>query len=163
MLFRSEVTRKRRYSALDSLDFLVRDLAANVGTSGRPVIITHHVDVARYTGPCEENDETALKKEWDPCDVRGFHAALKGFNVVAIFYGHTHVRNVFQWDGQSPRAASGLSVFNTDNVSHFNSDTQAFFYVEVRETQLLVREYQTLDRWKTAFWTPQVWTAPMRT
>ena len=98
------VTRKRRYAALDSLEFLVGDLAKNVGTSGRPIVLTHHVDVARYTGPCVDNDELALKKEWDPCDVRGFHEALKTYNITAIFYGHTHVRNVFLWDGFTPRA-----------------------------------------------------------
>ena len=42
-----EVARKRRYGALGSLPFLQRDLADNVGTSGRPVVLIHHVDVSR--------------------------------------------------------------------------------------------------------------------
>ena len=49
---------------------------------------------------------------------------------------------------------AGISVFNTDNASHFASDAQAFFYVESRSGKLLVREYQTQDRWQTGFWTP---------
>ena len=36
---------------------------------------------------------------------------------------------------------AGISVFNTDNASHFASDAQAFFYVESRGGKLLVREY----------------------
>ena len=156
------VTRKRRFAALDSLDFLVSDLAKNVGTSGRPIVLTHHVDIAGNTGPCLDDDAAALKRTWDPCDVRGFHEALKTYNIAAIFYGHTHVRNVFLWDGLTPRAKQGLSVFNTDNASHFNNDDQAFFYVEAHETELVIREYQTTDRWQTGAWTPQVWTAPLR-
>ncbi len=155
------VTRKRRYAALDSLDFLVSDLREKAGRSGRPVIITHHVDIARYTGACDPAAPPTTQ-EWDPCDVHAFYEALKGFNIAAIFYGHTHVRNVFKWDGVSTRSPNGLAVFNTDNASHFNSDTQAFFYVEMRGGELLVREFQTKDRWATGFWTPMVWTAPLR-
>lgn len=154
-----QVTRNRRYAALDSLDFLNADLREKVGTSGKPVIITHHVDMARYTGPCDPN-APADNKEWDPCDVQAFYKTIQGYNVAGIFYGHTHVRNIFRWDGTSPTAATGLHVFNTDNASHFSGDAQALFYVELHDTQLLVREYQTKDGWKTSSFTPQTWTAP---
>lgn len=154
------VTRKRRFAALDSLDFLVQDLKSQVGTSGRPVIITHHIDIARYTGPSDPN-APADNKEWDPCDVHAFHRALKDYTVAGIFYGHTHFRNIFRWDGLSAKAASGIHVFNTDNASHFSSDTQSLFYVELRAQQLVVREYSTKDRWQTGHFTPQVWTAPI--
>lgn len=156
------VARRRRYAALDSLDFLVADLKDKVGSSGRPVIITHHVDIARYTGACDLAVD-AGSKEWDPCDVRAFHSALKGYNIAAIFYGHTHARNVFRWDGESPKAQAGIPVFNTDNASHFSGNAQAFFYVELRTGQLTVREFQTKDRWATGFFTPQTWTAPVAT
>lgn len=77
------VERKRRYAALDSLDFLIADLKEKVGSSRRPIIITHHVDIARYTGPCDPN-ATADSKEWDPCDVRAFYDAVQGYNVAGI-------------------------------------------------------------------------------
>ena len=54
---------------------------------------------------------------------------------------------------------AGIRVFNTDNASHFASDAQAFFYVESCGGKLLVREYQTQDRWRTGFWTPVSWNA----
>jgi len=152
-----QVTRKRRYAALDSLDFLIADLRDKVGTSGRPIIITHHIDIARYTGPCDLTAEPG-SKEWDPCDVRAFHQALQGYKVAAIFYGHTHARGVFRWDGQSPKATTGISVFNTDNASHFSGPAQAIFYVEATGDQVTVREYQTKDGWETGFFTPQKWT-----
>jgi cytolysin (calcineurin-like family phosphatase) len=151
------VTQKRRYNPLESLDFLAADLKKNVGDTGRPVVITHHVDVARYTGSCHADDAANAQKEWNPCDVKGYYEALRGYNVIAIFYGHTHVRNVFQWDGASAKAASGINVFNVDNSSHFNSDTQSLFHVEAADGLLTVREYHTKDRWKSGQWTPQVW------
>ena len=149
---------QRRYAALDSLEFLIADLREHVGTSGRPVIITHHLDLARHVSPCTPQ-AAANGKEWDPCDVRGFYDALQGFKVAGIFYGHTHTRNVFQWDGLSPKATKGIHVFNNDNSSHFNSDAQAFLYVELHADHLLVREYQTKDGWQTGNFTPQSWIA----
>lgn len=150
------IDRKRRYAALDSLDFLVEDLKAQVGTSGRPVILMHHVDIARYTGLCDPT-QAFSGKEWDPCDVLAFHRAIKHFNVAGIFYGHTHARNVFRWDGQSAKASAGIAVFNTDNASHFHSDQQAFLYAELYQDRLLVREYATKDRWQTGAFAPQAW------
>jgi cytolysin (calcineurin-like family phosphatase) len=152
------IDRKRRYAALDSLDFLVEDLKTQVGTSGRPVILMHHIDIARYTGPCDPAG-AFTGKEWDPCDVRAFYRAIKDYRVAGIFYGHTHARHVFRWDGQSAKATQGIPVFNTDNASHFHSDQQAFLYVELHKAGLLVREYFTKDRWHTGAFTPQAWTA----
>jgi len=153
-----KVTRKRRYAALDSLDFLVADLRERVGSSNKPVIITHHIDIARFTGPCDPNGP-AGNQEWDPCDVRAFYDAIQGFNIAGIFYGHTHVREVFQWDGLSKKGTTGVGVFNTDNASHFSGLSQAFFYVELHERQLVVREYMTKDGWQTGSFTPQTWTS----
>lgn len=152
--------RKRRYAALDSLAFLVADLKAKVGGSGRPVVVTHHVDVARYTGPCDSAAELPTR-EWDPCDVAAYYKALAGYNVAGVFYGHTHARRVFRWDGLSAKAAAGVPVFNTDNASHFASDAQAFLYVEIDARRMLVREYQTTDRWKSGFFTPESWSVPL--
>ena len=152
------VSRRRRYAALDSLAFLVSDLKKHVGESGRPVVLTHHVDIARYSLACDPQ-AAPDSKEWDPCDVHAFYQAIKDYNVAGIFYGHTHARSVFQWDGASVKANSGIRVFNSDNSSHFASDAQAFFYVESRGGKLLVREYQTKDRWQTGYWTPMSWNA----
>lgn len=153
----SALKRSGRYNPLDSLGFLNSDLDKNVGASGRPVIITHHVDLARYSKPC---DEVAPPSggEWDSCDVLAYHRAIKPFNVIAILYGHTHTRNIFQWDGASPKADTGIRVFNVDNGAHFSSAPQAFFYFQLTGTTLTVRELQTKDRWQTSSWTPQTWT-----
>lgn len=167
------VARRRRYAPLESLDFLVTDLRDKVGDSGRPVVITHHVDIARYTKPVPVEAAFA-NQEWDPADVGGFFAALREFNVAAVFYGHTHARNVWRWDGTACRpagetlaedAAGGegpreIDVFNVDNSSHFAGLAQAVFYVELGPDGLVVREYATKDAWRTGFWSPLVWRRP---
>jgi predicted phosphodiesterase len=150
---------KRRYEPLDSLAFLKDDLAKNVGDTGRRVVITHHIDVARYSLTCEAANEADAQREWHPCDVQAFYQALSGYNVAAILYGHTHARNVFRWEGKPQRTARGYPVFNVDNSSHFASDQQAFFYFELHPDRTLVRECSTADAWTTHRWTPQVWTA----
>lgn len=151
------VARKRRYAPLGSLDFLIADLKDKVGDSGRPVIITHHVDMIRYAQPLPVDDKKAEGMEWDPADVQGFHNALRGYNVAAILYGHTHARNVFRWDGSAKRAETGIPIFNVSKSGHYASKQQAFFYIEIRGDNLIAREYQTTDAWATGSWTPQSW------
>jgi hypothetical protein len=85
------VARRRRYAPLESLDFLVEDLKASVGDSGRSVVVTHHVDVARYTGPCDAKGPFK-NQEWDPCDVRGFYEALAPYRVAARSFTGTRTR-----------------------------------------------------------------------
>ena len=151
-----EVTRKRRYAPLDSLDFMKRDLAEHVGDSGRPVVIVHHVDVARYSVPVP--DEKVLHNEWDYADVAAYHSALKPYRIAALLCGHTHVRNIFKWNGTNDaKAAHGYPFLNTDNAAHFHSEAQALLHVEVTSRELLVREFATKDGWQTGAWTPQVW------
>jgi predicted phosphodiesterase len=159
------VTRRRRYDPMGSLEFLVADLARHVGASGRPVVVAHHVDFARYCG--EVPDETAVKNEWDYADVAAFHAALKPYRVAAIVYGHTHVRNVFAWSGPRPEIVrlgrplpAGIPTFNTDNSGHFSGPAQAFLYVEVHAEEVVVRELATADGWQTSRWTPLSWRLP---
>jgi hypothetical protein len=166
------IARRRRYAPRGSLDFLVADLRDHVGTSGRPVVVTHHVDIARYAAPVPP-DAPFSDKEWDPADVAGFFAALRGVNVAAVFYGHTHARGVWRWDGAACRpagedpfggkaAAEGdapreIDVFNVDNSSHFSGREQAVFYVEIGDDGLRVREYATRDGWRTGSWSPLCW------
>jgi predicted phosphodiesterase len=157
----ADVARARRYAPLGSLEFLVSDLKEKVGTSGRPVVVTQHVDMLRYAQPLPVEDKKAAGMEWDPADVKGYHDALAGYNVAAILYGHTHARNVYRWDGTNKPAKEGVPTFNVDNSSHFGGRQQAFFYFEVRAGEVVVREYATADAWETGAWTPQTWTAPI--
>lgn len=151
-----EVSRKRRYPPLGSLPFLVQDLAEHVGKSGRPVVLVHHVDVARYSQPVP--DEKVVHNEWDYGDVHAYYAALKPYRVAAAVCGHTHARNIFRWDGtKDMRVSQGIPFLNTDNSAHFSGPAQAFLHVEITRKELRVREFATKDGWQTGAWTPQIW------
>ena len=154
------VTRKRKFAALDSLDFLRSDLAEKVGDSGRPVVLVHHVDFASNSLPLD-GPGPFENRTWDPADVHAFYEAIKGYKVAAIFYGHTHTRSVFRWDGLNTKGKSGIAVFNNDNSGHYKFDEQAFLHVEMNEREMIVREHKSPDRWKTAAWTPMSWTVPL--
>lgn len=151
------VARKRRYAACESLDFLREDLARNVA-AGQPVVILHHVDVARYSVMKPGADVAGW--EWDPADVKAYHQTIRGHRA-AVFYGHTHRRDVFRWDGSGARSVSGFPVFNVDNSSHFGDPRQALFYVEMSQTSLRVREFATKDGWESGTWSPEMWEMPM--
>lgn len=151
-------TKRRRYDPLGSLDFLIADLKDKVGTSGRPIVITHHIDMLRHSAePADE--KKAVNMEWDPNDVKGFYAAIKDYNVAAILYGHTHGRNVYHWNGTNKASKTGVPVFNVTKSSHFAGKVQGLFYLEIQGDTVLAREYQTKDGWETGTWTPQTWTA----
>ncbi|MEY2598115.1 MAG: hypothetical protein RLZZ142_374 [Verrucomicrobiota bacterium] len=162
----ASIPRRRRYHALGSLDFLIADLAENVGASGRPVILSHHIDIARYAETVDA--ATAQKNEWDFADVHAFRNALKGYRIAGIFYGHTHRRSLWSWKSErpapwgSPGADTGIPVFNNGQSAHFGSEAHAFLYCEIAKGELLVRECITTDGWKTHQWTPQLWRAPHR-
>jgi hypothetical protein len=152
------VSRKRRYAPLGSLPFLAEDLAAT--PMDRPLVLVHHVDPGRYAKV--RTDEEARKGEWDYGDVQAFYDLIKPRRVAATLYGHTHVRNIFRWDGSpDARATTGVPAINTDNASHWKSATQALCHLEIDGQELRVREFATKDAWLTGAWTPQIWRFPL--
>lgn len=155
-----EVTRRRRYAPLGSLPFLQHDLATHVGTSGRPVVIVHHVDVHRYSVP--EPDEKAMRAEWDYGDAHAYYRTLAPYRIAATLCGHTHVRRIVRWDGtRDERTPGGVPVLNTDNAAHYSGPAQAILHIEIGPRTLRVREFATRDAWQTGTWAPQSWTFPL--
>lgn len=150
------VTRKRRYAPLGSLPFLQADLETNVGRSGRPVVLVHHVDLHRYSSAVP--DEKVRHHEWDYGDAQAFYETIKPYRIAGTLCGHTHVRNLLRWDGTGDvKTAAGVPFLNTDNAAHFGSPAQAFLHVEIDARETRVREFATKDGWQTGAWTPQVW------
>lgn len=150
-------SQRRRYHPMDSLEFLIEDLKQHAPDGKRPVLLTHHIDVVRYSKPCDINNTANLSMEWNPCDVRAYYETIRSYNVIGILYGHTHVRNILRWDGSSNRVDQGLPLLNVDNSSHFHGGNQAFFYIEVTPDEMIIRECATQDAWTTYQWTPSVW------
>lgn len=155
------IDQRRRYNPMDSLDFLIGDLQDHASDLSRPVLITHHVDVVRYSKACDGTDAANLGMEWNPCDVQAYYQAIRKHNVLAVLYGHTHVRNIQNWNGTQQKVEQGIPLLNIDNSSHFSGGNQAFFYIEIDHQELRVRECATKDSWASYFWTPSIWKFPV--
>ena len=151
---------RRRYNPMDSLEFLIGDLQQHAADPTRPVLLTHHIDLPRYSKPCELTNEANLAMEWNPCDVAAYYEAIRKYNIIAILYGHTHVRNIQFWNGTPEKTTSGIPLLNIDNSSHFSGGNQAFFYIEVDAQELRIREVATKDSWQSHSWTPTIWRFP---
>jgi len=63
-----------------SLEFLKEDLARNVGRSGRPVVLLQHYGWDVWGSGW-----------WSDRERQALYAAIKGYNVIAFFWGHSHV------------------------------------------------------------------------
>ncbi len=155
----AEGLQRRRYAPLESLAFLREDLA-KLGDAKRPIVITQHIDIARYSVAYEKDEERFLHMEWHPQDVHSFYETIRPYNVIADFFGHTHTRDVYGWEGTSEKNAftkSAVDVFNGDNASHFHGNKQAFFYVEILPNGMTIREVYTDDAWQTHKWSRHIW------
>lgn len=151
---------EHHYAARASLEFLKEDLAKHVGDSGRPVIISHHLHL------------DAPEFDWPAEDLAAYYAAIRGYNVIAIFNGHTHGSppRHRRWNGSE----IGPDVVGIDN---FDPDdcgaaklvkgepvglAHGLLYVEIvdrpgtEHDDMTVRSYITKDNWETGTW-DKVW------
>jgi len=108
-----------RYSAAyhdpqGSLDFLKGDLAAHVGESRLPVVILHHYDLQGTDW-------------WHDEERRAYYDAVKPYNVVAVFHGHTGT-GVYKWKPDGEQRA--LHVINTGQTEN------GFFVVQITDDRI---------------------------
>lgn len=71
-----------------SLDFLVDDLKKNVGETDRPVVLFQHYGW----------DEWGLGW-WSDNERDAFYQAIKDYNILGIFWGHSHTPTYTKWRG----------------------------------------------------------------
>lgn len=69
-----------------SLQFLERDLEANVGNSGMEVILIFHYGFDEWGNKWWTEDEQEM-----------FYEVIAPYNVLAIFHGHTHTIQFYNW------------------------------------------------------------------
>jgi 3',5'-cyclic AMP phosphodiesterase CpdA len=96
-----------------SLEFLKQDLAARVGTSGRPVICMHHYgfDAGMSLG----------WRWWTERERRAYYEALKPYNVIAILHGHSHAAARYTWPDAAVDAKEVRAVFGDQPPSDLRS------------------------------------------
>lgn len=92
-----------------SLDFLEADLAANASAAGQPVVVTHHYDLQGTDW-------------WHDEQRKAYYDAIRPYNVVAVFHGHTGT-GVYQWKPEGQQRA--LNVVNTGQTEN------GFFVVQI--------------------------------
>ena len=78
----------KTYSPGNALSFLKRDLAAKVGTSGRPVVLVHHYGMDDFS-IVEARADTA-PYGWTPTELAAYWDAIADYNVILIVTGHLH-------------------------------------------------------------------------
>lgn len=109
-----------------SLEFLEEDLARNVGASGRPVILFQHYGWDVWG-----------EGWWSDRERKALAAAIKGYNVIAIFWGHSHVVLRLDLDG-----IPGLCV----GAAQADPLPGSFLVVRIRPKQMDVAERKA-DGW----------------
>ena len=142
------------YAPRGSLEFLRADLAEHVGDNGRPVIVSHHLHL------------TAPEFDWPAEDLAAYHNAIKPYNVIAIFNGHTHGMRHARWDGKqvSPKI-EGIDNWDPDDSAaaklyrgKIHGVGHGLLYVELidapgtQNDRLEVRALVTRDNWANRQW-----------
>ncbi len=105
-----------------SLDFLISDLAIEVGTSGRPIVIYHHYGFDPFG-----------RDWWTAEERQDYLDALEGYNVIAIFSGHNHATARYQ--------RRNIPCFNAPRAKD-----QRYLAVRIFAGQLVVAE-RVDDSW----------------
>lgn len=96
-IWRRRVSGDARYPR-HSLEFLIEDLRRNVGSSGRPVVIFQHYGFDSWS-----------EAWWTQKERNAFFQAIQPYNVIAIFWGHSHVTQSLSWNGLRTWCAGSLN------------------------------------------------------
>lgn len=100
-----------------ALQFLKDSLAKHVGTSGRPVIVFTHY------GPVG-----GMSDWWTPESKERFYEAIKDYNVICIFNGHSHGVDFPMW--------KGIQTIHCGAAARPDSGGGDFMVIRVTETEL---------------------------
>ena len=107
------------YPDRDNCRWLAKDLAA-VGRKLPVVIYFHYAILGPYSGP----------RWWSQREKDRFRETIEGFNVIAIFHGHYHGSQRYQW--------AGYDVYNVGSPKHA---AHSFAVVRVTDTRLTVASF----------------------
>ena len=107
--------------ASHSLDFLKNDLANNVGTSGKPVILYHHYGF----------DDFGLQW-WADSERQAYFDVVKDYNVIGILCGHRHWSTYDTWNG--------INVYTAPAANGRRAGYPGFFVVQIKNDSLYVTE-----------------------
>jgi hypothetical protein len=115
-----------------SLQFLADDLATLVGNTRRPVVICHHYGF----------DSTGASW-WSNQQRTNYFEAIRNYNVVAIFAGHSHTVSRVVWNG--------IDTFTDGTAGKWAGN---YLAVRVTGTNLAVVERTLSNTWRFVFTKP---------
>jgi DNA-binding NarL/FixJ family response regulator len=119
--------------ARNSLPFLMEDLAKNVGSSGRPVILYQHFGF----------DEFSVNW-WSDQERTNYWAAIQNYNIVAILAGHNHLVDYIPW--------GGFDTFNDGTISKpLTPPFTDFMVVHLTATNLTLAQRNFDGTWGNVF------------
>lgn len=101
-----------------SRDFLKKDLRKSIGKSGRPVVLFFHYGFDDWGD-----------KWWTEAEQDAFYKTIKKYNVMAIFHGHTHGIDHYDWNG--------IPVWCVGATQH-SPKIGEYLIVRIQDRQLLV-------------------------
>jgi hypothetical protein len=110
-----------------SLEFLNDDLAKNVGSSGRPVVLLQHYGWDDWG-----------KGWWSERERSAYYEAIKNYNIIAIFWGHSHTPQFLNWNGIPTWCVGSPQI---------DPHLGEFFVVHITPNEMIVAE-RDYDRWR---------------
>jgi len=113
--------------AKGSLEFLISDLAKNIGNSGKAVVLYHHYDFL-------------ISYWWQEREMDAYYEAIKDYNIIAIIYGHTHITN---FESSTWR---GINTFNVGLAG-----TEKFAVFQITKNRLFAGECVNNTTWGNTF------------
>ncbi len=119
-----------------SLDFLRNDLRANVGDSGRPVILVWHYGLRGW----------GLDKWWTPEDLTNLKRVIDGYNIVLILHGHEHEYDHYEWEGHPVFMCPSPQKDRDPRTPDVPSIPKGFLVVRLIGTELQVAHH-TASGW----------------
>ncbi len=119
-----------------ALAFLTNDLKAQVGKSGRPVVVFWHYGVRGW----------GLEKWWLPADLDALAGALKPYNIALIVHGHEHRYEHYTWNGMDVVMAPSTQ-FDPDPAQGTTQSRPKGFVVGRLTGRELQIGYRTPDGW----------------
>ena len=115
---------------LHSLDFLKHDLAAEVAGSDMPVIIIQHYGWDGFS-----------ELWWTGAEKDKYYQAIRNYNIIAIFQGHSHSVEKFEW--------KGFDIWSVGSGQR-DPDPGNFLVVEINKQKMILAE-RTAYGWGQTF------------
>lgn len=121
-------TEAHPYNPHHSLDFLKADLEKHIGNTGKAVVLFHHFGF----------DAAHSMNWWTDEERDKYLEAIRDYNVIGIFHGHSHVCDIYTWNG--------IDIFNAPHM-RWDPAREGFLVVNITPQTMTVVERKADGTW----------------